>query len=142
MAKPLNSKPFESQGKKATPKGLAVSKKKNGPSVKSQPNRQQAIPKAVANRMARRVAFTTGLPTITGMGVFVASYLLVTRGIADIPPVLTLISSAACFIFGLLGLSYGLFSASWDEKAGTLLGLENIRPNIRRMRDSIKASNK
>ncbi len=141
MAKPLNSKPSESQGKKAMPKGL-VSKKDNGSPGKSQPKRQQAIPKAVANRMARRVAFTTGLPTITGMSVFVASYLLVSKGIADIPPVLTLIGSAGCFLLGLLGLSYGMFSASWDEKSGTLLGFENIRPNIMRMRDSISAGNK
>ena len=92
--------------------------------------------------MARRVAFTTGLPTITGMGVFISSYLLVSKGILDIPPVLTLIISAGCFLFGLLGLSYGMFSASWDDKPGTLLGLENIRPNIGRMRDSITASTK
>ena len=92
--------------------------------------------------MAKRIAITTGLPTFSGMSVFVISYLLVSRGIADIPPVITLISSAGCFVMGLLGLSYGIFSASWDTSPGTLLGIENIRPNIKRMRDSIKSSNK
>ncbi len=100
----------------------------------------KGIPKQVANRMARRVAITTGLPTISGMGVFIVSYLMVTRGIADIPPALTLVSSAACFLIGLLGLSYGILSASWEDSEGTILGIENIKPNIRRMQSALKSS--
>ena len=103
--------------------------------------RQSAIPKNVANRMARRIAFTTGIPTATGMGVFIASYVVVSRGIADISPALTLLSSAICFLLGLVGLSFGILSTSWDEKEGSLLGLENIRPNINRMRSAFKPQN-
>ncbi len=103
-------------------------------------NRQSAIPKNVANRMARRIVFTTGIPTISGMTVFIGSYVIVSRGIAEIPPVLTLVTSASCFLLGLIGLSYGLFSASWDNAPGSLLGLENIRPNIEKMRSSFKKS--
>ena len=33
------------------------------------------IPKYVADRMARRIFFTAGIPTILGMSVFVVSYL-------------------------------------------------------------------
>ena len=97
---------------------------------------QVAIPKEVANRMARRIAITTGLPTISGMAVFIGSYVVVTKGIADIAPSITLIGSAACFLTGLLGLSYGILSASWDDLPGTLLGFENIKPNIKRMKDA------
>ena len=99
----------------------------------------QPIPKAVANRMARRVAIATGVPSVMGMAVFVVSYFLVTRGIYDIPPGLTLVSSGGCFLLGLLGLSYGVLSASWEPQPGTLLGFEHIKPNIARMRSSIKA---
>ena len=113
-------------------------KAKSGrPTEKIQPS--QAIPKTVANRMARRVAVFTGLPTLAGMGVFVGSYVLITRGIADIAPGTTLAASGACFLLGLGGLSYGVLSASWETKSGTLLGLENIRANVQRLRSSIKA---
>jgi hypothetical protein len=91
--------------------------------------------------MARRVAVFTGLPTALGMAVFVVSYLLVSRGIIDIPPGLTLVLSGACFLLGLLGLSYGVLSASWDTGApGTLLGGEQIGVNLRLLRQSIRAA--
>ena len=106
-------------------------------------NKQSSgIPKYVANRMARRIAFTTGIPTISGMGVFIGSYFLISKGIADISPTLTLVSSAICFLVGLLGLSYGILSASWDFNPGSFLGFENIKPNINRMKDAFKTSQK
>jgi hypothetical protein len=89
--------------------------------------------------MARRVVIATGIPSVMGMAVFVVSYLLVSRGIMDIPPGLTLVSSGAFFLLGLGGLSYGVLSASWEPTPGTLLGFENLRPNLQRMRASIKA---
>ena len=92
--------------------------------------------------MARRIAFTTGIPTLSGMGVFIGSYFLISKGIAEISPTVTLISSAMCFLLGLLGLSYGILSASWDFNPGTFLGFENIKPNINRMKDAFKSSKK
>tara|TARA_Y100001968_G_scaffold181687_1_gene166375 strand:- start:208 stop:648 length:441 start_codon:yes stop_codon:yes gene_type:complete len=100
------------------------------------------IPKYVANRMARRIAFTTGIPTLSGMGVFIGSYFLISRGIAEISPTVTLVSSAICFLVGLLGLSYGILSASWDLNPGSFLGFENIQPNISRIKDAFKSSKK
>ena len=103
---------------------------------------QSGIPKYVANRMARRIAFTTGIPTLSGMGVFIGSYFLISKGIADISPTLTLVSSAICLLVGLLGLSFGTLSASWDFNPGSFLGFENIKPNINRMKDAFKTSKK
>ena len=128
MADPSKPKAFN-KSKNSTPKIKSAKKTK----------RQSGIPKEVANRMARRVVFTTGLPTFMGMSVFIGSYLLVTKGIADIPPGVTLLSSALLFILGLFGLSYGILSASWEESSGTLLGMENIRPNIGRVKAAFKA---
>ena len=102
--------------------------------------KESGIPKYVANRMARRIAFTTGIPTISGMGVFIGSYFLISKGIAEISPTVTLVSSAMCFLVGLLGLSYGILSASWDFNSGSFLGIENIKPNINRMKDAFKNS--
>ena len=47
-------------------------------------NKSSGIPKYVANRMARRIAFTTGIPTLSGMGVFIGSYFLISKGIAAV----------------------------------------------------------
>ena len=118
---------------------LKQNSKTNSPN-KNKKKKEAFIPQAVANRMARRVALTTGLPTICGMSVFIISYLLITKGIAEVSPSLTLTISALFFFLGLAGLSYGILSASWDNSPGTLLGLENIQPNIQRMRTAFKST--
>ncbi len=100
----------------------------------------QGVPDVVANRMARRIAIGTGIPTLMGMGVFVGSYLLVSRQILDIAPSTTLAASGACFFLGLLGLSFGVLSASWEEQPGSLLGTEQIGLNISRLRSSMKST--
>ena len=125
-----------SSGKGMGPKPAPAPSKPKSPAKSS---RQQVIPEAVANRMARRIALATGVPTVMGMGVFIGSYLLVSRQIADIPTGVTLASSGACFLLGVLGLSYGVLSASWEEAPGSLLGAEQISVNISRLRSSIKA---
>jgi hypothetical protein len=73
------------------------------------------------------------------MGVFVGSYLLVSRDILDIPPAATLVASGSCFLLGLVGLSYGVISSSWEDQAGSLLGTEQIRLNVSRLRESIRS---
>ena len=90
------------------------------------------IPKYVADRMARRIFFTAGIPTIMGMSVFVISYIIVTRNIAEIPPSSTIAISALFFLLGLGGLSFGILSASWDKEPGSFFGIENIPLNIER----------
>jgi len=66
-----------------------------GKPAAAKPGRQQVIPEAVANRMVRRIAVATGLPSLLGMGVFIASYLLVSRQILYSPPGGTLAASGA-----------------------------------------------
>ena len=131
----LNKKKFESNSSKVNRSNI-----KSEAQIK--PKVDSGIPKPVANRMARRIAVTTGLPTISGMGVFIGSYILISKDILDVPPAITLVSSAAFFLLGLIGLSYGILSASWDRNPGSILGLENIKPNIKRMRESFKSEGK
>ena len=140
MAEPLKPKSFQQDTKDSSTKARSSKSEKKSSKRNKRP-RQSGIPKPVANRMARRIAITSGLPTITGMGVFIVSYLIVSRGIAEITPVATLMASAGCFLLGLVGLSYGILSASWEQLPGTVLGLENIQPNIKRMRDAFKGTN-
>ena len=139
----------EKKDKKEHPKEVKIgfSSNNSAPKIVSKKSskstsKKSGIPSYVANRMARRIAFTTGIPTLCGMGVFIGSYFLISKGIADISPTLTLVSSAICFLIGLLGLSYGILSASWDFNPGSFLGFENIKPNINRMKDAFKTSQK
>ena len=128
-----SSLPFEPKGSKQVAGNKSA--KTSSASV-----RKEAIPRYVADRMARRVAVFTGLPTIAGMGVFVGSYLLITQGVADIAPGLTLATSGGFFLLGLVGLSFGVLSSSWEPDPGSVLGFENLRPNIQRMKETIRAS--
>ncbi len=127
------------------PKGLSAPRVKAAqakPAASRQSKRgatNQVIPDVVANRMARRIAIASGIPSLLGMAVFVASYLLVTRHIVDVPPGVTLIASGALFLLGVLGLSYGVLSASWETQPGSLLGVEQIGLNIGRLRQSLRA---
>lgn len=125
---------------KAEAQPSAPTKKNQSPSAKAKGQRlQQVIPDAVANRMARRIAIATGLPTVAGMGVFIGSYLLVSRHILDIPPSATLLASGGCFLLGLVGLSYGVLSASWEESPGSFFGSEQIPVNLSRLKASLRA---
>jgi len=119
-------------------KRTAASGSRGGKST-AKPPRSKVIPDVVANRMARRIAVASGVPSLLGMGVFVVSYLLVSRQVLDIPPGVTLLASGGLFLLGVLGLSYGVLSASWETEPGTLLGTEQIGLNIGRLRQSVRA---
>ena len=105
--------------------------------INSKPS-PNGIPKYVADRMARRIFFTAGIPTIMGMSVFVISYIIVTKNIAEIPPSSTIAISALFFLLGLAGLSFGILSASWDKEPGSFFGIENIAMNIQRAKAAFK----
>ena len=116
----------------------AFQKIENSSPISPNPNISKGIPKYVADRMARRIFFTAGIPTILGMSVFVVSYFIVTKNIAEIPPSSTIAISALFFLIGLAGLSFGILSASWDKEPGSLLGIENIPLNIQRAKSAFK----
>ena len=113
-----------------------LEKKSNKVITQKQPS--SGIPKYVADRMARRIFFTAGIPTIMGMSVFVVSYIIVTKNIAEIPPSSTIAISALFFLLGLAGLSFGILSASWDKEPGSFFGIENIPMNIQRAKAAFK----
>jgi len=111
---------------------------KNIPTPTQKVKQSTGIPKYVADRMARRIFFTAGIPTMLGMSVFVISYIIVTKNIAEIPPSSTIAISALFFLLGLGGLSFGILSASWDKDPGSFFGLENIPLNIERAKAAFR----
>tara|TARA_Y100001933_G_C18746221_1_gene457954 strand:+ start:132 stop:593 length:462 start_codon:yes stop_codon:yes gene_type:complete len=136
MKKKLSKKNKSKKNEISTNSAFQKIENKNSKNLNA--NKATGIPKYVADRMARRILFTAGIPTILGMSVFVISYIIVTRNIAEIPPSSTIAISALFFLIGLAGLSFGILSASWDKEPGSLLGIENIPLNIQRAKSAFK----
>tara|TARA_B100000900_G_scaffold96121_1_gene79175 strand:+ start:2724 stop:3164 length:441 start_codon:yes stop_codon:yes gene_type:complete len=124
--------------KKQANKGEAFQNLESNNDIENIKSQSNGIPKYVADRMAKRIFFTAGIPTILGMSVFVISYIIVTKNIMEIPPSSTIAISALFFLLGLGGLSYGILSASWDKEPGSFLGIENIPLNIQRAKAAFK----
>ena len=124
--------------KNSSQKSVFANLDKESKTVSAPKRSTSGIPKYVADRMARRIFFTAGIPTIMGMSVFVVSYIIVTRNIAEIPPSSTIAISALFFLLGLAGLSFGILSASWDKEPGSFFGIENIPMNIKRAKAAFR----
>ncbi|MEO1095550.1 MAG: PAM68 family protein [Cyanobacteria bacterium J06638_28] len=138
--------PFEPTSKRPKPpksspppksaKG-SVAKKKDAPASKSKQRyskEETEIPEAVSRRMLRRMFFFSGIPVSLGVLIFFASYVVIIQGLAELPNVVVLLTTLACFGLSVVGLSYGALSASWEEEAtGGLLGVEQFRVNFGRM---------
>ena len=139
MKKKQSKKKIINKKKKISSEKTAFSNlEKTSSTVVTKKKSSSGIPKYVADRMARRIFFTAGIPTIMGMSVFVVSYFIVTRNIAEIPPSSTIAISALFFLLGLAGLSFGILSASWDKDPGSFFGIENIPMNIERAKAAFK----
>ncbi len=92
-----------------------------------------AIPDVVSKRMARRMVFFCGIPSALGMLSLVIFYWLFSKGTIDLPPYVALFVSVGFLALGVAGLSFGIFSASWDEdRVGSLLGIEELKINLPR----------
>lgn len=114
-----------------SPAELPITKSSQSPQVTKE---QMAVPKVVSDRMARRMAAFCGVPTALGMLTFVASYLIVSHGWFKLPNTAVLLVSLGFFGLGVLGLSYGVISASWDEEiTGSWLGWREFTSNWGRM---------
>lgn len=119
--------------KKADSAKLGSASKKKEP-AKSSARAATAIPEVVSDRMLRRMLAFSGLPTGVGILTFFVSYYLVVNQVAELPSYFVLLVTLGCFGLGVVGLTYGVLSASWDEdRPGTRLGLDEFRLNFGRM---------
>jgi hypothetical protein len=91
----------------------------------------QAIPQVVSQRMARRMAVFCGLPTGLGISSFFLFYWIISHKILEVPSYVAMIVSLSLFGLGFIGLSYGIFSASWEEnRVGNWLGWAEFKANF------------
>lgn len=80
-----------------------------------------------------------GLPSLLGLITFPVSYFIFSSHLVDLPNVAVLLASLGFFGLGVLGLSYGVLSASWDEGiSGSALGWQEFQLNLGRTIDSWK----
>ncbi|HAJ61537.1 MAG TPA: DUF3464 domain-containing protein, partial [Cyanobacteria bacterium UBA8543] len=89
----------------------------------------------VSKRMVSRMALLCGIPTVLGLSTFFVSYFLIKNIGLKLPNPAVVLVSMGFLGLGVLGLSYGVLSASWDEDLpGTWLGWQEFTTNLGRMR--------
>ncbi|OUL18064.1 PAM68 family protein [Nostoc sp. 106C] len=133
--------PFEPNKKRQKPAKArsqppAQSKESKGQTTKQPPftKEEMAIPKVVSQRMIRRVAAFCGIPTALGITTLVVSYLLTIYTDIRLAPIAVLLVNMGFFGLGVLGITYGVLSASWEEdRVGNWLGLGEFGTNWGRM---------
>lgn len=74
-----------------------------------------AVPELVADRMIRRIAFFFGIPVFGGLAIFVAAFFISKKYDIVVPPPMVAYATQVPFVAGLLGITYGILSSSWDE---------------------------
>jgi hypothetical protein len=100
-----------------------------------------AIPEAVSGRMVSRMVILSGIPLLAAIATFVGSYFIVINEVFPLPNTAVLLVSMGCFGLSVVGLSYGVLSASWDEnEAGSLLGWREFQVNFGRMVEAWRAN--
>jgi|SRR5919199_1362411 hypothetical protein len=131
--------PFEPNQKrkkaaKTKPEPVASKTAPNNDKQTTASRESMRIPDAVSKRMVRRMALISGIPTALGMSSFVVSYFLIKNVGLNLPHVAVVLVSMGFFGLGVLGLTYGVLSASWDEEIpGTVLGWQEFTTNLGRM---------
>lgn len=128
---------------KSAPKLSAKASKSKKKQKKAKGKRRDApssvIPKVVSNRMLRRVGIFSGIPTLLAFLTIPASYFITEQGWVEFPSTVVLFISVTCLGLGLLGVSYGIISASWDEELkGSALGISEFRLNLSRIQERRK----
>jgi hypothetical protein len=131
--------PFEPKSKskpeKAKTSARTAVAKSDRKITQSSPSSQQsqAIPEVVSRRMAKRMLIFSGAPTLLGLSSFPVSYFIFSSHLVDLPNVVVLLVSLGFFGLGIVGLSYGVLSASWDEEQpGSALGIAEFQLNLGR----------
>ena len=117
-----------------------TSKKPEAEKLKRSPSTDSPIPPEVNKRLIRRAALFSGIPTSLGFITFIASYIIVVKKWADLPNSAVVLVSMGFLGIGVLGLSYGAVSASWDEnRVGNWWGWQEFKQNFGYLRAAWKA---
>jgi hypothetical protein len=87
------------------------------------------------------MALFCGIPSLLGFLTMPAGYLIITNDWLKLPNAAVILVSMGFLGLGFLGLSYGVFSASWDEeRSGTRLGFQEFKLNLGRTIEAWQSS--
>lgn len=144
---PREKLPFEPrQKKKKTPKkpstpSQEASQYPPNSAYNPQEARLSAIPDVVSKRMIQRMVAFSGIPTFLGVASFFAFYWIVSHQWFNVPTPAVVFTTMGLFGLGVLGLSYGILSSSWDEQQdGSWWGWQEFRTNLGRTISAWKAA--
>ncbi|CAL5188400.1 unnamed protein product [Lathyrus oleraceus] len=118
--------------KKKTFKNLKKNKEEDNREEegKEEERDEGVIPEVVTNRMIGRMGLSVGIPLSIGLLFFPFFYYLKVGLKIDVPTWVPFIVSFFFFGTALLGVSYGIVSASWDPlREGSLLGWTEAQKN-------------
>lgn len=89
------------------------------------------VPEAVTNRMLKRIFIFAGTPVLCGMLLFPLFYYIKKVQGIDLPVWAVYIVQTTVFGGGLLGISYGIISTSFDAtREGSFLGWNEFKANL------------
>jgi len=138
--KTSGKKSKKSPERSPTPPVKKLVKKLEPEKLKQSATPDSTIPPEVNKRLVRRAALFSGIPTSLGFITFIVSYIVVVKKWADLPNSAVVLVSMGFLGIGVLGLSYGAISASWDEnREGHWWGWQEFKQNFGYLKAAWKA---
>ncbi len=138
--------PFEpssnKQSKTAKKKGTPIINPKT-PQPKMATESSGYIPEIVSQRMIKRALVFCGIPVLSGMSIFIIGYFAMIKHWFPVSNTVVLLTSMGCLGLSVIGLSYGILSACWEEDSnskGSLLGWAECKLNFDRMLQAYRSS--
>ncbi|KAK4537943.1 hypothetical protein CDCA_CDCA15G3968 [Cyanidium caldarium] len=116
-----------------------IARKLNSPTATRNEAAPGTLPPVVADRMLRRMLAFGGVPFGAGIGAFAVFFVLRYRFDTVTLPGLVGYTTLGMFGLALLGLTYGIMSASWDaDRGGSWHGWGELRLNYLRALDGVQ----
>jgi hypothetical protein len=101
--------------------------------------KSDTVPTVITDRMLRRVVTFAGIPVFLGVSLLPFFYWLKIKQGVELPTWVVYLVQSGAFGGGLAGISYGILSASWEERReGTKLGVDEFKANLPLVLDRFK----
>ena len=97
-----------------------------------------AIPEKVAQRMGKRMIPFVGVPLFGTFASFIGFWYMAVYRDQEFQPALVATTSFVFLAVGLLGITYSVLSASWDDdREGSGLGFDEFKTNVGNLQDGL-----
>ena len=97
-----------------------------------------AIPEKVAQRMGKRMIPFVGIPLFGTCASFIGFWYMAVYKDQEFQPALVATTSFVFLAVGLLGITYSVLSASWDDdREGSGLGFDEFQTNVGNLKDGL-----